>query len=279
MDRSGSTQKSVPRSISIATLLALTNHGTTGAITSAGAARTNFHDDNAVPYHEGLLSIQVKTVGGVGTTPTAVGATKTFTLKYAFSDDLIHLTDAPTVLAEQADSLVVALPNAISVAATGSVSFGSNVLEGARIRVGNRTYSFYASLDSAVDAVLIGATDGDTADNLVHAINGTGTPGTNYALTVTVNTQVTATQVAAVITFASRALDTDANAITLEVLADPAAIILPSGALLTGGVATGTRINLTDAFVFGGRYLYTWYDRSAFAANAKLDVTAKLIRL
>lgn len=40
----------------------------------------------------------------------------------------------------------------------------------------------------------------------------------------------------------------------------------------------GTRFHATDPFVVPGRYLYVWYVRDAFAANALIDLKAKLIR-
>ena len=43
--------------------------------------------------------------------------------------------------------------------------------------------------------------------------------------------------------------------------------------------AAGTRYYQTAEFVCGGRYLYIWYDRDAFAANALIDFTVKLVRV
>lgn len=44
--------------------------------------------------------------------------------------------------------------------------------------------------------------------------------------------------------------------------------------------AAGTRYHATDPIVIGGRYLYTWYTRTAFdSADALVDVDVALIRL
>lgn len=46
----------------------------------------------------------------------------------------------------------------------------------------------------------------------------------------------------------------------------------------SASTAAGIRVHATGPFVVSGRYLYVWYDRTDFAANALVDLTAKLIR-
>jgi hypothetical protein len=70
-----------------------------------------------------VLRFQIRSDGGLGATPTAVGPGVTFTLKYAFSEDLFDVTDAPTILQTAAQSLVCALPNATSVKASQTFTF------------------------------------------------------------------------------------------------------------------------------------------------------------
>jgi hypothetical protein len=152
--------KSIPFYEVLATLLTLADHGTTGAVTDQGAAKFDLVEGGAndVPYHEGLLKIEAKTTNGQGGTPTSPGSGKTITFKYAFCADDLTAADAPTLLANVADSLTITLPDSSSAAVAGQ------------------------------------------------------------------------------------------------------------------------RYHATDPFVASGRYLYIWYDRVAFAANALVDLTAKLVR-
>lgn len=290
MIRSPNQLKSVPRSVAIATLLALTDHGTTGAVSDQGAALINLHDDNSVLYHEGLLRIEVATTGGKGATPTAVGASDTFTLKYAFTDTkLAAVADAPTILATVASSLVCALPNAVSARATRDLTFTGLPTAGQTVTIDGIVYTFRASAAGfAVAAepglgnvihnqVLIGADATATALNLVYAINQSGgTAGVEYSAGTAHPTVSAADGGAGVVSVFSLAYGTSGNAIAVSETCSNATW---AGTPLTGGSAAGQAVFATAAFTHLGRYLYVWYDRTAFAANALIDVTAKLIRL
>lgn len=150
--------KSIPHYQAIATILSLADNGTTGAVADQGAAVFDLQDTTVAEYHEGLLRIEVKTTNGQGGTPTAPGASTSYTIHYAFSDDEISAADAPTVLQNIDTTLVCNLPNS------------------------------------------------------------------------------------------------------------------------SASTAAGIRYHATDPFVSAGRYLYVWYDRTAFSANALVDLTAKLVR-
>lgn len=273
--------RSVPASKSIATLLTLTDHGSAGAISNAGAALTNLYNDNAVLWHEGLLKIEVMTTGGKGATPTAVGGSKTFTLKYAFTDALLDaIADAPTILATSVSSLVCALPNATSVRATGAFTLTSNPANGDTVRIGYSTalvqYTFKTTVVNPYD-VKIGADITATSVNLVRAINFSGgTVGTDYGSGASAHPLVTATSAAGVTTVTANAYNTSGNAIATQKTCANGSW---GGSAMSGGLADGTAIFATSSFVHLGKYLYIWYDRSAFAANALIDVAAKLIRL
>jgi hypothetical protein len=62
------------------------------------------------------------------------------------------------------------------------------------VTIGDQVYTMKTALTSATAAneVLIGAAATNSLDNLKEAINGTGTPGTNYGSATPVNTVVTA---------------------------------------------------------------------------------------
>lgn len=83
--------------------------------------------------------------------------------------------------------------------AIGSLSFGPPlpdtplVRDGDTVTVGGRTYTFQEALDEGGGNVQIMAYGLDTAANLLHAINGTGIPGVQYAVATTPNPIVRAT--------------------------------------------------------------------------------------
>ena len=58
--------------------------------------------------------------------------------------------------------------------------------------IGNRTYTVLDTLTGAADEVLIGAAATNTLDNIKSAINGTGTPGTDYSAATKRHADVTA---------------------------------------------------------------------------------------
>lgn len=58
--------------------------------------------------------------------------------------------------------------------------------------IGSRTYTLKTTLTGAANEVLIGAAATNTLDNIKEAINGTGTPGTNYSQTTLRHPLVTA---------------------------------------------------------------------------------------
>lgn len=272
--------RSVPRPASIAIILSLTDHGTTGVISDAGAALINLHDDDSVGWHEGLLKIEVKTLGGKGGTPTAVGASDTFSVFYAFTDSLLdHVTEAPVVLATCEESLVCALPNAVSVRATGTLTISGTPSAGETITIGDRVYVLEGDdLPLYYNYIRI-STDADTMrDRIIGAINADPSyVGDTVGAGTVAHANVTAASGGAgVVTVRAVDYGVAGNFIATTETATDVAF---GAATLTGGSSAGTAIHQTDPFVYGGKYLYIWYDRTAFAANALIDVEAKLVRL
>jgi flagellar hook protein FlgE len=83
-----------------------------------------------------------------------------------------------------------------AAAATGTLTATGNPSAGDTVVIGTTTYTFETTLSTTVpDEVLIDTTNGlgGTLANLADAINGTGTPGTNYSLGTQTNGAVTAT--------------------------------------------------------------------------------------
>lgn len=88
-----------------------------------------------------------------------------------------------------------------ATAFTGALAVGTltsdatNVSNNDTVTIGSQTYTFKTALTAATTAnqVLIGADAATSLDYLKEAINGTGTPGTNYGSQTPVHSQVTAT--------------------------------------------------------------------------------------
>lgn len=87
---------------------------------------------------------------------------------------------------------------ATGAAATGTLtSDNTNVSNNDTVTIGGQVYTFKTALTPAANEVLIGADADSSLTNLVSAINGAGTPGTDYAANTPVNSFVTAGAVAA----------------------------------------------------------------------------------
>ena len=130
-------------------------------------------------------------------------------------------------------TFVSALTEALaSQTLTGSNA--ANATNGSWVTIGNTTYTFVTTLGSAQNQVLIGATADLTLTNLVDAITGAGTVGTNYSTGTVTNTQVTATgPTSHVVTVTALVVGTFANNITLGT-SEPT--YTWGGSTLSGGV-------------------------------------------
>ena len=114
------------------------------------------------------------------TTTEAVGASTTLELYQ--------------VVALVAGLLVPAQYGATAGVATGELTFAGVGIADETITIGNKVYTLKAAPTTLANEVLIGATAAATAANLIAAINGTGTPGTQYGSLTTPHTQVSAAQ-------------------------------------------------------------------------------------
>ena len=118
--------------------------------------------------------------------------------------------------------------------ATGTItSTGVNVTAADTVTINGKVYTFVAvpAVEGDVD---IGATAADTLDNLMYAINHTGTPGTNYFCAAAHPTVEATTNTDTIQTLQARTAGVAGNALTL---AEVAATLTPSAALLAGGRA------------------------------------------
>ncbi len=74
----------------------------------------------------------------------------------------------------------------------GTLTLTGNANNNETVLVNNKTYTFQTVLTDVDGNVFIGATPGDTVLNLIGAITLTGGPGTQYALSMTINSDMTA---------------------------------------------------------------------------------------
>lgn len=82
--------------------------------------------------------------------------------------------------------------SSVCVKANQALTFTGNASDADTVTIGGKTYTLQATLTNTNGNVQLGATAGDTIQNLTDAINLTGTPGTQYALAMTKHPTVTA---------------------------------------------------------------------------------------
>lgn len=158
-----------------------------------------------------------------------------------------------------------------------SVSSGANAArvltytdvpaDGETVTIGSKTYAFKTVLTPAANEVLIGATDDDSYQNLVDAINGTGIPGTGYAAATLVNTDVAAVINTALGTVTATALSKGVAANTIATTATTSDAAW-AGATLTGGV------NISTATDVVGYAVEVTTPGASGVAKARVIVTA-----
>jgi hypothetical protein len=144
------------------------------------------------------------------------------------------------------------VPTLPFVLATGVLtSDNTNVANNDTVTIGSRVYTFKTTLTDGIVAneVLIGADADASLTNLVRAITRTGTAGTDYGSATTINSQVTASAVAAhAITLTSKTADFASNSIaTTETSAH---LSFANTTLIggSGGVTTAMILNKTGAY-------------------------------
>lgn len=87
--------------------------------------------------------------------------------------------------------------------------------------IGSVVYTFKTTLTGAANEILIGAAATNTLDNIKEAINGTGTPGTNYSQATVRHPLVTAgTKTATTLVIASTDTNANGSLATTETMAN-----------------------------------------------------------
>lgn len=101
-----------------------------------------------------------------------------------------------------------------SAAATGTLTASANMSNGETVTIDAKVYTFETTLTNVDGNIQIGATLADSLQNFHDAINLTGTPGTQYALAMTLHPTVTCTASdATTLTVAAKSAGTGGNSI------------------------------------------------------------------
>lgn len=133
------------------------------------------------------------------------------------------------------------------LSATGTLTTTGNFTANDEVTIGANTYTFVASPSSAYD-VDLGATAAISLSNLAAAINGTGTPGTEYAAGTVVHPTVTAVATATTLEITAITGGTGGNSIVLTEDTDGGGTWSVSG---SGTLAGGTAGNVDALVVMG----------------------------
>lgn len=148
---------------------------------------------------------------------------------------------AGSKVAYGSDTFEVDAPITIGAAgvASGTIVASGVGTDAKVISIGGISYTLETSTIDAPFKVKVGATAGATLQSLVHAINLTGTPGTDYGTGTFANPYVTASINGTTATITCRASGSSGNLIQLS-SADSAFTV--SGQFLTGGTDDGSVI-------------------------------------
>ncbi len=264
------------RNLQIATALSKTFSGAsitipadelqiTGSPSGANDAVNKSYVDGLSAGLDPKESVRVATTTILADSPTydngtgGVGATLTGGGNQALGD-----IDGVTMVA--ADRLLVkdqaaALQNGIydvtnlgadPIAAEGTVTFTNNVSNGDTLTIDSKVYTFQSTLTDVDGNIQIGGSSVTTRANLIAAINLTGTPGTDYANSMTLHPTVSASQPGSEPLITAKTAGSGGNSIAFTTTASN--LSLDGGGTL-GGTTTGvdgTAYVLTRATDFDG---------------------------
>jgi hypothetical protein len=198
----------------------------TVATLSAGSVSALINDSNSNPLQFPVASqagdswLQIACAGDTAATGT-------------LTSDTTNVSAADTVtIGSQVYTFVSALTEAY---ATGTVTDGNtlNVTDGDTITIGTQTYRFKNTM-LAINDVQIGASADATAQSLIYAINGAGTPGSDYFTGTVANASASAGTLAShAFTVTASTLGTAGNSIVFS----------KSSSHLTLGNNTGNHLN------------------------------------
>lgn len=128
-----------------------------------------------------------------------------------------------------------------SGAAASATLTATDLIEADTVTIDGKVYTFEDVLTNVNGNVLVGADLEETLANLAAAINGTGTPGTQYAVLTTTHPTVTAVATSTTVEVTSKAKGVSSNSIEVSTTAADAAW---DAAELSGGANIATNTDL-----------------------------------
>ena len=146
--------------------------------------------------------------------------------------------------------------------ATGTLTLTGNAVAAETVTIGNKTYTWRASVAVTANEVLIGASASASLDNLIAAINGAAGSGTTYGSATVAHTQVTA------------AAGLGDTALVTSISREADAVSLAATEAMTNGSWTGmltlTGLPVAAETVTVGAKIYTWRATVSTIANEVL---------
>ena len=148
--------------------------------------------DAMVDFLEGFLMAEA--TGGTVLRPASVDGSGNYTIvsttqPYLFAESLVYVRGLPNT---ENNGLKVLDSVTAAVAAAGTLTLTGNPSDGDTVTIGSTVYTWETGALDAPYKVDVGADAAASIVNLVHAINGTGTPGTHYATGTSAHPSVTA---------------------------------------------------------------------------------------
>lgn len=174
----------------------------------------------------------------------------------------VNLTWTPPVILTQPADATCAGTAAATGTLTGSGS--TNVSDGDVVTIGTQVYRFKTTMAQAFDVQIGGSGNSDTSlNNLIDAINLTGTSGTNWFAGTTQNTKVTAGALSAhafAVTAISQGLQGNTVATTKT-----SAVLSWGAATLTGGTSSAITMSVVAGSEFAITYQWQYLNGSTWA--------------
>jgi len=205
----------------------------------------SFFDDNMTMRGEFDFVPQTPGEGEIGTLANKWGNLEVVTS--GFSGDMTMRTDsvfAPAV--DEEGTIGVA-----AIAAVGTINFGNNLADGDVFTIGSKSYLIQAALTDVDGNIQLGGSLTATYQNILDAINLTGTPGTQYATSMTINPDASASTLVVDVTMnaTAKVAGTAGNSLTFT---ETAGFLTMNGGGTLGGTTAGvnairfTSVNAVD---------------------------------
>lgn len=216
----------------------------------------------SVPANNGLLSVTV-------VAPTALTVSNSLTNGTPAAGNTVVGVGHQFGTTEVSIDVSQDLPRMIgtAVAATGTFTIAAEPTDGDTVTIGSTTYTFKTALTGTANQILIGGSAAASMTNMIDAITGAGTPGTQYTAATVVNTQVTATQGSGHVTVTALQAGTVGNAI-----ATTATMTSGSNVWAAADLGSGTGAGFTTLGLIPGEWIFIGGDTSttqfAQAANS-----------